>query len=238
MTPIVSIVTTVRNAEAYLPEAMASVSAQTHADHEHIVWDDGSTDGTLAIAQAYAVIDPRVHVVAGRKLGRARSLKAACNVARGLFMGLVDADDVLEPKAIEKCLDVLRSDMTAGFVYTQYHLIGTTGANLGLGSRPFSQKYSPEALLDHFMTFHFRLMRSAVYSLAGGIDVRFPLAMDYDLCLRMSEVAGVAYLTEPLYRYRLNPDGLSSSGRARQEFYASRAVAEAKARRSNLQKGD
>ena len=60
--PVVSVVTTAYNRERYLARAIESVLAQTYADFELIVVDDGSTDRTVAVARAYEG-DPRVRVV-------------------------------------------------------------------------------------------------------------------------------------------------------------------------------
>ena len=61
--PLVSIVTPAFNAAAYVAETAASVFAQSHARWEWIIVDDGSTDGTLALAQNFAQRDARVRVV-------------------------------------------------------------------------------------------------------------------------------------------------------------------------------
>ena len=54
MSPLISIVITNYNRERYIGEAIASVLQQTWQDFELLVWDDGSTDGSVAIAQRYA----------------------------------------------------------------------------------------------------------------------------------------------------------------------------------------
>ena len=52
--PVISLIMTVRDGERYLAQAIESVRAQTFADWELVVWDDGSTDGTPAIIRALA----------------------------------------------------------------------------------------------------------------------------------------------------------------------------------------
>ena len=66
--------------------------------------------------------------------------------------------------------------------------------------------YSQEGLLVNFMTFHFRLMRRCIYDRVGGVNASFTgSAYDYDLCLRLSEVAQVAQVKQPLYFYPIIP---------------------------------
>ena len=55
------------------------------------------------------------------------------------------------------------------------------------------------------MTFHFRLIRRECFEQAGGIDPYFESAIDYDLCLRLSEITQIKHLKVPLYEYRVHP---------------------------------
>ncbi|MBW4661398.1 MAG: glycosyltransferase [Drouetiella hepatica Uher 2000/2452] len=52
--PIATLILTTYNRSSYLPSAIASILSQTHHNFELLIWDDGSTDGTLDIAQSYA----------------------------------------------------------------------------------------------------------------------------------------------------------------------------------------
>jgi glycosyltransferase involved in cell wall biosynthesis len=63
----ISIVITTYNQERYLSAAIASILAQTRRDFELLVWDDGSTDGSVEVARHYAHQDERVRVVATQK---------------------------------------------------------------------------------------------------------------------------------------------------------------------------
>ncbi len=61
--PAVSVVMAAYNVAPYIGDAIESVLNQTHGDLELLVVDDGATDGTAAIAEAYAARDPRVRVL-------------------------------------------------------------------------------------------------------------------------------------------------------------------------------
>lgn len=97
--PRVSVVVPVYDVEAYLPEALDSVLAQTHPAIEVVVVDDGSTDGSGAIADEYAARDPRVRVVhiGNRGLGAARN--EGLRHATGELLAFADSDDVVPPDA-------------------------------------------------------------------------------------------------------------------------------------------
>jgi CDP-glycerol glycerophosphotransferase len=97
--PLISVVVPVYDVEAYLPEALDSVLAQTYPALEVVVVDDGSTDGSGAIADDYAARDPRVRVVhiENRGLGAARN--EGLRHVRGELLAFADSDDVVPPDA-------------------------------------------------------------------------------------------------------------------------------------------
>ncbi len=230
MEPRVSIVMTVHNAGKYLREAIGSVQAQTFREFELIVWDDGSTDGSLDIARQLAASDERLQIIAAEHKGRGPALAEACALERGEYVAVVDADDLLEPTALEECVAHLGAQPDVGMVYTDHLIIDADGNPRGLGHR-CRIPYSKERLLLNFMTFHFRLIRRGVYEQAGGFAASYPLAMDYDLCLRLSEITRIDHLKSPLYRYRRRRDSLSATCRIEQAQCSHRAINAALERR-------
>jgi glycosyltransferase involved in cell wall biosynthesis len=95
MSPLISLITTVYNRQHYLQAAIHSVLAQTHSNFELLIWDDGSTDESLPIAQRFTQQDRRIKVFAAPHQGRAFALQAAHAQATGDYLGWVDSDDLL-----------------------------------------------------------------------------------------------------------------------------------------------
>ena len=93
-----SVVIPTYNREGTLPRAIASVLAQTAADIEIVVVDDGSTDNTAAVARA--IDDPRVTYVGQPNRGVSAARNAGAAVATGEFLVFLDSDDELLPDAI------------------------------------------------------------------------------------------------------------------------------------------
>ncbi|GAB4459666.1 MAG: hypothetical protein OHK0037_05510 [Elainellaceae cyanobacterium] len=230
MPPRTSLVLPCYNRDRYLAEAIASVLQQTDPDFELLVWDDGSTDGSLAIAQQFAAADRRVRVMAGSHGGAAAARKAAIAHTTGRYIGCLDSDDRLAPTALAETVALLEAQPDTGMVYTQYRVMDEAGAVLGLGRRGLVP-YSPERLLVDFITFHFRLIRRTVYDQVGGVDPTMHFTDDYDLCLRLSEVTEIRQIPQPLYDYRMHPGGLSQAHRLAQIAEAERAIAQALTRR-------
>lgn len=228
--PLVSIVMPVYNRERYLAAAISSVLNQTYQDFELIIWDDGSTDCSLDIANRYAQQDPRVRVIAAAHQGAAHALNGAYAAAQGVYIGQVDSDDALDFRALELIVPVLNSCPEVGMVYTDHWEMNAGGQVQGLGQR-CQIPYSRDRLLIDFMTFHFRLLRRSVYEQIGGFRQAFESIEDYDLCLRLSEVTEVWHLNQPLYYYRLHPTSVSSTRKLEQALKSQLAINEALTRR-------
>jgi glycosyltransferase involved in cell wall biosynthesis len=86
-TPRASIVIPVFNREKYLTFAAESVLRQTYTDWELIISDDGSTDGTLDLAQNFALHDSRIRMLTAEHKGAVHALINGFNVATGEFIG-------------------------------------------------------------------------------------------------------------------------------------------------------
>ncbi|MBD2507509.1 CHAT domain-containing protein [Nostoc muscorum FACHB-395] len=235
MPPLISIVIVNYNRESYLGVAIASVLAQTWQDFELLIWDDGSTDGSVAIANAYAQQDRRVRVVEAQHQGVSAACKIAIAQTSGSYIGIVDSDDILAPTALAQTATVLNRHPETGFVYTDYLNIDEKSQVIGYGHR-CDIPYSPEGLLVNFMTFHFRLMRRSAYDQVGGVNKSFRCAEDYDLCLRLSEVAQVRRVEEPLYLYRNHSQSISVTRKSEQILWSQKAIAQALWRRGLAEK--
>jgi glycosyltransferase involved in cell wall biosynthesis len=93
----ISVLLPVRDAAPYLPECIASLRAQTFEDFEVLAVDDGSTDESPRLLDAWAAEDPRVRLVRQEPEGIVRALEAGRARARGRYLARMDADDIAEP---------------------------------------------------------------------------------------------------------------------------------------------
>jgi len=105
VTPLVSILIPCHNAARWLAATLESALAQTHPRCEVILIDDGSTDGSLALAQTFA---PRgVRIASQPNRGAAAARNHALRLARGDFIQYLDADDLISPRKIGLQLPLL-----------------------------------------------------------------------------------------------------------------------------------
>ena len=115
----VSIVIPVYNAMPYFTECMLSLAAQTLEDVELIVVDDGSTDGSGTFADALAELNHGIRVIHQKNAGVSAARNAGLGIARGDYVGFVDADDFVEPEFF-KTLYETAIDFSADVVNSGY----------------------------------------------------------------------------------------------------------------------
>jgi glycosyltransferase involved in cell wall biosynthesis len=117
--PLVSVVVIFFNEEDFLGEAVESVRAQRYPRWELLLCDDGSTDGSTALARALASGDPRIryldhpgHVNRGMSATRNLGLRQSA----GRYLALLDADDVWRPHKLEEQVAILEAHPEAAMV--------------------------------------------------------------------------------------------------------------------------
>jgi len=115
--PQVSIITPVYNAASWLPATIASVRAQTLADWEQLLVDDGSTDDSIAIIQSAAAQDPRHRLLrTPMNSGPSAARNLALDSAQGRFIAFLDADDLWLPEKLAQCVEWMTSH-SYSFIY-------------------------------------------------------------------------------------------------------------------------
>jgi glycosyltransferase involved in cell wall biosynthesis len=117
LNPLVSVLIPAYNAASTLPETLASVCGQTYRNLEIIVVDDGSVDGTFALASLASQKDPRIRLLRQDNAGVAAARNLALRHAAGPLVAPVDADDLWHPTKIERQVRRLREATDAAVVY-------------------------------------------------------------------------------------------------------------------------
>ena len=104
---LISIVVPIYNVSEYLPECIESILNQTYSDIEVILVNDGSTDGSGAICEAYAKKDSRIKVITQKNCGLTVTRRNGVMSAEGRYIGFVDGDDWIEPDMYECLMDYM-----------------------------------------------------------------------------------------------------------------------------------
>ena len=199
----ISIVLPTYNGGSCLSQSVNSVLAQTHADLELIVVDDGSTDGTAQTINA--ISDPRLiflqHPVN-------RGLPAALNTgfaqASGEFLTWTSHDNLYVPYALSQ----LRESLSGGcdFVFSDYYSFADNDLlSKELVRLPENPQLARNNTIGPCFLYHRRVMEAL-----GDYDADAELAEDYDYWIRLASRFKLRHVAEPLYYYRLSPNSLTT----------------------------
>ena len=186
--PAVSVVMTAYNVAAYIGAAIESALAQTFRDFELIVKDDGSTDGTVGIAERFR--DSRVRVERSPHRGAAIQLRDGIEQTNGRYLALLDSDDLWTRSKLERHVQFLDTHPGADLTFSWSRIIDEEGRDTGLTSRLWDGPISlPELLAENVIGSGSALVfrRDALVD-AGGIDSTFLACYDLDACLRIGSL--------------------------------------------------
>ena len=226
-TPSVSIITIFLDAERFLEEAIESILAQTYDHWELVLVDDGSTDGSSALAQDYAARHPdRIrycthpgHENRGMSASRNRGIRAST----APLIAFLDADDIWLPRRLEAQVELIEALPTVDMVYgpTRYWYSWTGAPTdqdrdctypLGL---PLRQPIEPPTVLRKFLetsghilpgTCSLLVRRSAVEAV-GGFEEKFRGSYEDQVFLaKITAHHRVAVTDECLDLYRQHPN--------------------------------
>ncbi|MCS6815203.1 MAG: glycosyltransferase [Cyanobacteria bacterium] len=224
-TPTVSIVMAVYNAERYLGRAIDSILCQTFTDFELIVVNDGSTDGSLGILQAYAQQDDRIRVISREHRGIPATRNELLAQAQGEFIAVMDADDVMLPSRLANQVAFLRQHPDVVCVGGYYDMINGQDKFITHIVVPTEDTDIQDSLLSGRTVIQHScaMMRHTALREVGGYDHATPLAEDLDLLLRLGERGKLANLAEVILHYRVHPKSTSAQ-RLRQMTVAVRDV--------------
>jgi hypothetical protein len=205
--PLVTVVTPLWNAAATLPEAVASVRAQTLADWELVLVDDASTDGGRDIARALAAADPRIRLIERATNGGAAAARnEAIRAAAGRLIAFLDADDRWHPEKLARQVAFMAAGGHA-LTFGAYRRIDAAGRPLGV-VRPPPRVSRAELLKGNVIGCLTAVYDTAIFGRAEMPEVR--RRQDYGLWLRLlRQVAYAHALPEVLADYRVRPASLS-----------------------------
>ena len=236
MKPEISVVMPVRDGARWLRAAITSVQDQTFANLELIVIDDGSEDDSLQIIEESSRHDSRIRVIRQERLGLVSALNRGLAESRGDLIARLDADDRAHPDRLQHQRQYLGSHPEIGLLGTWAEKIDEQGSPKGLLKPPTQPEVLARLLARANPFIHSSIMaRKTVMQNAGLYRMSFEGAEDYDLWMRISEIAQIAILPEYLLQYRLHPHSVTHNARVRQLFSARLAQRAAQARRAGAQ---
>ena len=203
--PAITVAMSVYNNARFLAEAIESILAQTYGDFEFLIVNDGSSDGSGEIIDAYAGRDPRVRPIHQRNRGLVASLNRMIEEARAPLIARMDGDDVSAPERFERQAAFLAANPDHGVIGAWATSIDEQGRDCDNGGldQPTDHEGFLDALFDKPLMCHpAAMLRTGVVRAASGYRGAYRHCEDYDLWLRLSERTKLCSLPERLLLYR------------------------------------
>jgi glycosyltransferase involved in cell wall biosynthesis len=209
--PVISVILPVYNAERYVGQAVESILAQTFADFEFLITDDGSTDRSLAILKRYAVKDSRIQLTSSPNQGVSKTRNQMLHQAKGQFIAVMDADDIALPNRFASQLEFLHQHPEVVCVGSAHAVIDHRGRFLSHLPLPQQDaEIQQAALAGHGSICHpCAMIHRAAMLAVGGYNEDLHSAHDLDLWLKLGEIGKLANLEAPLMQYRIHTHSVS-----------------------------
>lgn len=216
-----SIIIPAYNAAAYLSRCLDSIFSQDYTDHEVIVINDGSTDGTASLLKDYIANHSNLQIVSQTNQGISTARNQGINVAQGNYVMFVDSDDELMPHALSTLATQLDNTDIVSFgtkihdeqtnTNTDFHLSPLTS------HLPSGWDYFNHERLTH-RPVHFVCIWQRVYRRAFLEEHKLRFAdglrrAEDDLFTTMSflHAGSVKRINDILYIYHVRPDSITRS---------------------------
>lgn len=198
----------VYNSADFLREAIDSILKQTFRDFEFIIINDGSKDDSLKIIKSFG--DKRIKLISRANKGLTASLNEGLKLAKGEYIARQDADDISVGSRLEKevaYLDANPRTALVGSNYTVMDMDGTELTTTNVFTRPSDLKLT-QITCNQYGHGSIMLRRN-ILKKVGEYDKSVGYVEDYDLWTRISQVADIANIEEPLYLYRRNTESIT-----------------------------
>jgi len=184
MRTLVSILIPCHNSERWVAQTIESALAQTWAEKEVIVVDDGSTDGSLEVIRSFG---DRIGWETGPNRGGNAARNRLLELARGEWLQYLDADDYLLPDKVARQIEVLRAHPSIDLVFGQVIMEHWEKTGAHLEELPIPEPHDPWILLARWylpQTGACLWRRQAILD-AGGWKIDQPSCQEHDLYLRL-----------------------------------------------------
>ncbi|MDO7642599.1 glycosyltransferase family A protein [Reinekea sp.] len=223
--PVFSVVMPMYNVEKYIHQAISSVLAQSYQHFELLCIDDGSSDGTLAIAQSFS--DHRIRIVQQKNRGLSGARNTGINHASGLYVAFLDSDDYWHSDKLRSHFEHFRTNPNLGVSYSASAFVDEAGQSMGIGQNPKTDQVSAQDIFcrnpigngSAAVIRRSVLMQTGQGEFKGGdwvmsyFDETMRQSEDVEFWLRIALTTHWTFggIAKPLTFYRVNANGLSAN---------------------------
>jgi len=231
--PRISVVTPTYNSAAYLAATVESIRAQTFGDWELVLFDDGSSDGSVGVSEEFARQDSRIRAMIGNhggiSLTRNRGFQET--LPESEFVTFLDSDDTWEPEALALLVDALERHPECPAAYGLARAVDAEGRQFAgddlmesmrhrreiRGGRyvdlPVSAptSFQAELVKNCVVTPGTSLVRRRVIESLGGFAPTTDPCEDWDMNLRIARHGGFFLVDQVVLNWRRHPGSISST---------------------------
>jgi len=234
--PVVSVVMPVYNCERYVAKAVESILAQTFADFEFLIIDDGSSDESPAIMRRYQELDSRIRFSQRphENGNYVTALNHLIEMARGEFIARMDADDISSPERFDRQVAYLRAHPKVVAVSSRILCVDNELCPIREMCTEETHERIDEAHMraePGQMSHPAAMIRTDAIRRVNGYRADYCSAEDFDLWLRLAEIGSLANLPEVLLTWRLHGQSVGATRHAIQQSIVQQAVRDARLRR-------
>jgi len=227
----ISILVPVYNVEKYLESCLDSILDQIFTDFEVICIDDGSTDKSGDILDAYALNDTRIKVIHKENTGYGNTMNIAMQLAEGNYIGIVESDDTIERDMYQILYDAITEynlDLVKTDFYAVWDVANNTKrkhyCNLTDDNKMYNRVINPNLEKQAYLLEKFTWDALYKKELISKNDIKYnetPGASYQDNGFWFQTfywAERIMFLDRPVYNYR--QDNMSSSVHSKQKVYA------------------
>lgn len=183
--PLVSVIATVRDLQAYVGETLFSLRHQSFTDFEVVYCDDGSRDATLLVLESYAKLDQRFrHVHHPNSLGCAAGLNTATRASHGEIIVVASGDDIYEEHRVKRAVEYFAKHPEIDVFYENF-LVGDASLQQGYAKEvePFvleeylkmNENGRANQVVPHgFSSYRRKVAKAVSYDESRRVGIDFP----------------------------------------------------------------
>lgn len=204
--PKVSVIIPAYNAAKFISSTIESVLQQTFTEIELIIINDGSTDDTEHIALKFTELDNRVRVISVENSGVSAARNTGMSAAKGEYLALLDADDLMSPTSIEERLQRFKED-DFGLVHCDLKIIDEHGKPTGEIKSGLEGRVLDDLLAwkrTVIPTPSSVIFKKSVFEQIGGFEVQLSNNADQEFFYRVAAKFNIGRVQKPLGMYRVH----------------------------------
>jgi glycosyltransferase involved in cell wall biosynthesis len=209
-TPLVSVIIPTYNRAHLVTKSIDSVQRQTFKDYEIIVVDDGGNDNTSELLQlryGKRIVYIRKH----RNQGLSAARNTGVGAARGEYIAFLDDDDQWLPEKLEMQLALMQKNPSLGLAYCNAHLVNESNELIKEVQGSKRGYIYDDMLASNHFGISSVLLRKKVFLETGYYDESLSALEDWDLWIRVSKFYDVDFVDQPLVRYLMHSNNMSSN---------------------------